>query len=213
MTFHQELQSWRWGSLKGDPAPVPECGSKAPTSPKLPLPDPNGKPIIIAFLRHCGCPCKHSSESAMPVANMPPVAEKTFQQLRNVANKHKDVNFIAISHSDEPSTEKWVISVGGEWNVKVIVDAKRELYLAWGLGVSSAWHVLSPWSMMSVYKLATAKGPEKIVNRPTESGTRWQTSGSFAVGKDGIVTWVSVAKAADFIPDFAEALRSLGLDA
>jgi len=103
-----------------------------------------------------------------------------------------------------------VIAVGGEWEVNVVVDPERQLYNAWGLGISSAWHVLSPWSMISGVKLATASGAERFVNRPTESGTRWQKSGSFAVGKDGTVTWVQVAKAADYIPDFDEALKSGG---
>jgi hypothetical protein len=94
--------------------------------------------------------------------------------------------------------------------VEVVVDAERELYNAWGLGVSSAWHVLNPFSMYSVFRLARASGSEKFVNRPTESGTRWQTSGSFAVSKDGTVTWGQAAKSADFIPDFDEALKSLG---
>lgn len=88
----------------------------------------------------------------------------------------------------------------------VIVDSERELYAQWGLGVSSAWHVLNPLSMYSVFKLGKQ---EKIWNRPTESGSRWQTSGSFAVDSEGIVRWASVAKAADDIPNFSEALSAL----
>lgn len=118
------------------------------------------------------------------------------------------MDFVAVSHSDEPSTEKWVIAVGGEWDTKVIVDTDRELYAQWGLGVCSTWHILNPWSMYSVYKLGKS---ENIWNKPTESGSRWQTSGSFAVDKDGTVRWVNVATAADTIPDFKEALRSVGV--
>lgn len=40
--------------------------------------------------------------------------------------------------------------------------------------------------MMNVLSLARREG---ISNRPTESGTRWQTSGTFAIGEDGIVKW------------------------
>lgn len=173
-------------------SPVPEVGAKAPSTSKLPMPNANGKPTIVTFLRHCGCP----------------FAEKTFQDLRNYANKNKDVNFVAISHSDEQATEKWVIAVGGEWDTKVIVDQEREIYAQWGLGVSSAWHVLNPWSMYSAYKLGKQQG---IWNKPTESGSRWQTSGSFAVDAEGVVRWSKVAKAADDIPDFQEALKSIGV--
>jgi hypothetical protein len=127
--------------------------------------------------------------------------------MQKLAGKNKDVNWVAISHSDEQSTEKWVIAVGGEWDVQVIVDDQRELYAQWGLGTSSVWHVMNPWSLYSVYKLGKA---ENIWNKPTESGSRWQTSGSFAVDNDGIVRWAVVAKAADDIPDFNVALKSIG---
>jgi len=93
--------------------------------------------------------------------------------------------------------------------VKVVVDAEREVYAQWGLGVSSAWHVLNPWSMYSLYKLGTT---EKIWNKPTESGNRWQTAGSFAVDGEGAVRWTRAAKAADDVPDFNEALKALGIE-
>jgi hypothetical protein len=67
---------------------------------------------------------------------------------------------------------------------------------------------LNPWALYSVYKLGKQ---EKIWNLPTESGSRWQTSGSFAVDRDGIVRWAKVATAADFIPDFKEALTAVGV--
>lgn len=62
--------------------------------------------------------------------------------------------------------------------------------------------------MYNVYKLGKS---ENIWNKPTESGSRWQTSGSFAVDKDGIIKWVDVAKAADAIPDIEQALKSVGV--
>lgn len=136
------------------------------------------------------------------------VAEKTFQQMRKLAGKNKDVNWVAISHSDEQSTEKWVIAIGGEWDVQVIVDDQRELYAQWGLGTSSAWHVLNPWSLYGAYRLGKS---ENIWNKPTQSGSRWQTSGSFAVDNDGVVRCAVVAKVADEIPDFNVALKSIGV--
>lgn len=126
-----------------------------------------------------------------------------------MAGKHPEINFVAVSHSDEEATEKWVISVGGEWDVHVVVDVERELYAQWGLGVASTWHVLNPWSMYSVYQLGKK---ENIWNLPTESGSRWQTSGSFAVDGEGAVRWTGVAKAADDIPDFRDALKALGTE-
>ena len=46
-------------------------------------------------------------------------------------------------------------------------------------------------------------------NRPTESGSRWQTSGSFAVDRNGVVRWGGPAGRADFIPDFEEAVKAV----
>lgn len=97
-------------------------------------------------------------------------------------------------------------SVGGEQDVTVIVDDGRELYAKYGLGVSSAWHVLNPWSMWNVFRLGQK---EKIWNRPTESGTRWQTSGSWAVDKEGVVRWGGVGRSADDVPDFEEAVKAI----
>jgi len=173
-------------------AEPPSVGSKAPSSAKLELPAADGKPTIVTFLRHCGCP----------------FAEKTFLNLRRLAGVHPEAYFVAVSHSDDESTERWVIVVGGEWATRVIVDHERELYGAWGLGASSAWHVLNPWSLYTVWKLGKQ---ENIWNRPTESGNRWQTSGSFAVDGQGLVRWASVAKAADDIPNFEEALDAVGI--
>lgn len=60
--------------------------------------------------------------------------------------------------------------------------------------------------MWSVYKLGKEEG---IWNRPTESGSRWQMSGAFAVDGEGVVRWGGAAELADWIPDFGEGVRSL----
>ncbi|KAE8451255.1 hypothetical protein EG329_004420 [Mollisiaceae sp. DMI_Dod_QoI] len=105
MTFQQELNSWMTPTALTT-SPAPEIGAKAPSSQRLPFPAKNGKPTVVAFLRHCGCP----------------FAEKTFASLRTQASKYKDINFVAVSHSSQESTDKWLISIGGAWDVNVIVD-------------------------------------------------------------------------------------------
>lgn len=57
-----------------------------------------------------------------------------------------------------------------------------------------------------MYQLGKSEG---IWNRPTESGTRWQTSGSWAVDGKGVVRWGGVAKSADDVPEFGEAVKAL----
>jgi hypothetical protein len=115
---------------------------------------------------------------------------------------------VAVSHSSAEATERWVVQVGGNWDVEVVVDHERELYAQWGLGTSTLWHVLSPRSLYGVWQLGTRDG---IWNRPTESGSRWQTAGAFALSPDGRVRWAHVAQAADDPLDLRPALRALGL--
>jgi hypothetical protein len=90
--------------------------------------------------------------------------------------------------------------------LQVVVDESREAYTAWGLGVSSFGHVLSPSGLYSVWKLGREEG---IWNRPTESGSRWQTAGSFGVDANGVVRWSRPAQGADEIPDFEEGARAV----
>ena len=53
--FWAEVESLKFPEKK-KVAAIPKVGAAAPSSDKIPLPD--GKPTIITFLRHCGCPCK-----------------------------------------------------------------------------------------------------------------------------------------------------------
>ena len=70
MTWQQEFWSWMSPSHV-ETAEPPVVGQKAPATPKLAVPQ-NGKPTIIAFLRHCGCPCKQRhSLVAVHSANYP----------------------------------------------------------------------------------------------------------------------------------------------
>lgn len=91
----------------------------------------------------------------------------------------------------------------------VIADPDRDLYAAWGLGTSSTWHALNPWSLYSAYRLGKDEG---IWNTPTQSGSRWQTSGAFAVDARGFVRYAQVAGAADYVPDFEEMVGTLEME-
>jgi peroxiredoxin len=139
----------------------------------------------------------------------PAVAEKVFRALTKLSSQYRSVHFIAVSHSSPETTERWVVSVGGDWEVELVIDEERELYSQYGLGVSSSWHVLNPVSLYKVFQLGRT---ENIWNRPTESGTRWQTAGAFAVDRDGLVKWAHVARTADDMPDLNEALKALGVN-
>ncbi|KAI9814180.1 MAG: hypothetical protein M1827_003346 [Pycnora praestabilis] len=189
MSFRQEATSWLFPRAL-DTAPAPTIGARAPSTDKLTMPNADGKPTIIAFLRHCGCP----------------FAEKTFLNLRSTAEAHPHTQFVAVSHSDSDATNKWLAGVGEASPVQIIIDPDRELYARWGLGLSSTWHMLSPWSLWSVIKLGREEG---IWNRPTESGTRWQTAGAFGIDSKGIVKWGKAADTANDLPDFQEAIKKV----
>jgi len=137
------------------------------------------------------------------------VAEKTFLNLRAIAPSHPDVNFVAVSHSDQTSTDNWLAALpdpskNTQPNLQVIVDADRATYAAWGLGTSSIWHVLG--SISGVSKLDKEEG---IKVRSTESGNRWQTAGNFGVDGKGVVRWSRKDKRADDLPDIQEGIEAV----
>lgn len=66
--------------------------------------------------------------------------------------------------------------------------------------------MLSPGGLWSVWRLGRDEG---IWNRPTESGSRWQRGGSWAVDGDGVVRWGGVSERADEVPSFLEAVEAL----
>ncbi|KAM0190964.1 hypothetical protein ACHAPI_009188 [Fusarium lateritium] len=186
--FWKELDSWKTPAAK-EVGPTVEVGSKAPWSQQLRLPD--GKPTLLVFLRHCGCP----------------FAEKTFKALADLSDKVPNVHCVAISHSSGEATDNWLPQVGGTWNVDVVIDEERNLYANWGLGISSTWHAVNPLTLWNVFSLGKNEG---IWNRPTESGSRWQTGGAFAVDRDGTIRWAQVARTADDLPDLKAAITALG---
>ena len=146
---------------------------------------------------------------SLPMYNNPSpiaVAEKVFLCERLAAATNHAVHFVAVSHSEEDASQKWIEDIGGAGKLEIIIDPERELYARWGLGVVSLWHVLNPWSLVSAIRLGREDG---IWNRPTESGSRWQAGGTFAVSADGTVKWGQPATTADFIPNYSEVIKAL----
>ncbi|KAJ7180925.1 hypothetical protein C8R46DRAFT_985991 [Mycena filopes] len=190
MTLGQELRSF-WPPAGNDPQPAPAIGVKAPSSDRLLIPSADGRPIVITFLRHCGCP----------------FAEKTFKAIRAAAEHHPHIRFIAVSHSEQGATDRWVDALGGSENsLEIVVDTDRKIFAQWGLGVSSFGHFMSPVGMWAAYRLGKEEG---IWNRPTESGNRWQMAGSFAVDEEGILRWGRAMRSAAEIPNFEEGVESV----
>jgi hypothetical protein len=75
-------------------ASVPTPGE---TARPLPLELEPGRPAVVAFLRHTGCP----------------FAEATMRALQSAAAGAPDVRWVAISHAPEQATAAWGDAVGG----------------------------------------------------------------------------------------------------
>ncbi|KAK6544421.1 hypothetical protein TWF694_001116 [Orbilia ellipsospora] len=197
-TLKSEIASFSTPAAADTPtvSPPVKVGDKCPESDQLPqlLPQNlDGKPYMVTFLRHCGCP----------------FAEKAFQSFRALSDSHPEIHFIAISHSSQADTDEWVVSVGGTGDVQIIYDPTRTLYAKWGLGFSSYWANIGPVTLWKALKLGQE---ELIYNRPTKSGYRWQTAGSFAIdGTDGSVRWAYVSQNAPDVADYRDGMRALGV--
>ncbi|KAG4429271.1 hypothetical protein IFR05_015246 [Cadophora sp. M221] len=173
-------------------AQTPILGTRAPNSGKFKLPADDGRSTIVVFLRHTGCP----------------FAEKNFLELRRIANKYPNLHCVAISHASKAATDKWVTQIGGAWAVKVVIDEEREVYASWGLGVSTTYHLLNPWTQVAIRKLGTN---ENIWAREVDpSANRWQVGGCWATDEMGSVRWGAASRTADEVPDLVEACQVLG---
>lgn len=169
-------------SLLVDAAPQP-----GDTAPGLPI-QLDGRPAVVAFLRHTGCP----------------FAELTMHRLRAGARAWPDIQWIAISYAPGAATEAWCRQVGGCDGVTVASDASRAAYARWGLGRSSLGHFLGRRSLTGVMTLARSG----IRNRHPH-GTRWQTAGTFALDRAGIVRWRHLPAHAGDVPELEPAVEAL----
>ena len=80
------------------------------------------------------------------------------------------------------------------------------MYRAWGLGNVGPWHLFNRAAFEELGRLGREEG---IKVRGTESGSRWQGAGSWAVSKEGVVVWGGSAGSAEEGGGFEEAVRLL----
>jgi hypothetical protein len=143
---------------------------------------------VVAFLRHTGCP----------------FAEATLRSLRDAAARDPGVEWVAISHAPASATERWAAAIGGAGDVVLVSDPERRQYAAWGLGRTTAGHFLGRRSLAAVGRLAR----QGIRNRHPH-GTRWQTAGTFALDREGVVRWRHLPEHAGDLPPLDEAVASI----
>jgi hypothetical protein len=160
----------------GDPAPA------------LPVTLEPGRPAVVAFLRHTGCP----------------FAEATLRAMRDAAAADAGVQWIAISHAPADATDRWCGGIGGSGGVQVVSDQSRRSYAAWGLGQTSASHFLGRRSLGAVTRLA-----RQGIRNTHPTGTRWQSAGTFALDRDRIVRWRHLPAHAGDLPDLDAARETI----
>jgi hypothetical protein len=165
-------------------AAPPEVGSKVPELPAL----RPGRPALVAFLRHVGCP----------------FAEATVRQMAALAADQPTVDFIAVTHSPEKPSRSWCDAFGGAAGVQIVADPDRAHYAAWGVGLSDRKHFAGPDSLTAVGRLLD----EGIHNR-WASGNRWQAAATFAVDSAGIVRWRHFPRHAGDLPALPDAVATL----
>jgi len=165
-------------------APPLELGSPAPALDGLHA----GRPAVIGFLRHVGCP----------------FAEATVRRMAALAASHRAIDFIAVTHSDERPSRKWCEAFGGAGDVQVIADPTRAHYAAWGVGLSDREHFSGRDSLRSVMRLLD----EGIHNR-WASGNRWQAAATFAVDAAHVVRWRHAPRHAGDLPALDDAIAAI----
>src|SRR5947209_18808797 len=127
------------------------------------------------------------------------------QMLREEALRSPGIQWVAISHAPEVQTARWCEAVGGTGTVTVESDPARRCYAAWGLDRTDVTHCMGRRSLSAVAELARLG-----VRNRHPAGTRWQSAGTFAVDREGIVRWRSLPSHAGDLPALDDALRAIG---
>jgi hypothetical protein len=168
------------------PGPLPGLGQLAPPLPGAP--PALGRPRIVAFLRHVGCP----------------FAELTMKTLDEASGRYPHVQFLAVSQGTPAATRRWCAELQMGYGVMVVDDPTGEIYTAWGLGLTSLGHFLGIRSVCRGAALA-ARG---IRNRHP-SGNRWQGAGTFGLDATGVLRWRHLPEHAGDLPDVEAAVRAV----
>jgi len=167
-----------------DTAAPLELGARVPELPGL----SPGRPAIVAFLRHVGCP----------------FAEATVRQMAALAAERPGMDFLAVTHSPEAPSQRWCEAFGGAGGVQLVADPDRARYAAWGVGLSDRRHFAGPESLGALRRLLD----EGIHNR-WASGNRWQAAATFAVDPAGVLRWRHFPRHAGDLPPLADAIAAL----
>src|SRR3954468_2051240 len=99
---------------KARPVAAPlELGAQVPALSAI----RTGRPAIVAFLRHVGCPFAEATVrqlAGLDMGRVPP--------LRGLAAAHPGIDFIAVPHSRDQPSRSWCDVFGGAAGVTIVAD-------------------------------------------------------------------------------------------
>lgn len=167
-----------------DTEPPPELGAKVPELPALRA----GRPAVVAFLRHVGCP----------------FAEATVRRMTALAAERPTIDFIAVTHSEDRPSRRWCDSFGGAAGVQLVADPERALHARWGVGLSDRRHFAGPESLGALRRLL-----DQGIHNRWASGNRWQAAATFAVDAAGVLRWRHFPAHAGDVPPLEDAVAAL----
>ncbi|KAG8979576.1 hypothetical protein FRB93_010113 [Tulasnella sp. JGI-2019a] len=208
--------SWIWSDIKSLAPlpqsivqPIPQLGGDAPSfrpieeeakegATELVYPLKDGKKSVVVFVRHLGCP----------------FCQETIQDIYPIAKENRDIRFFLVSQSDTEDVEVYLDNVPTTRllsldNITIVSSPPpHTLYSTWGISQLTFTSLFSPSGISSAIKLRKERG---IKNTETH-GSRWLSSGAFAVDQAGKVVWTHVARSADDVSDLKAAVASLKHD-
>ncbi|KAK4174781.1 hypothetical protein QBC36DRAFT_217695, partial [Triangularia setosa] len=164
----------------------PRLGDRAPSlGPSVKF--PTEKPVLVVFLRVCGCP----------------FAEQTFTNLTSFSLAHPEITCIAVTQSPPSETDTWIISLGGLWSISsVLPDPLLSLYHLWGLRQNRSWY---DWFVenlkVPVTKPVNVTSLDHKAHGVYHGGSKWQQGGAFGLDRAGWVRWAWVGQKVDEVPD------------
>ena len=165
-------------------AAPPEPGAQAPALSEL----RTGRPAVVAFLRHVGCP----------------FAEATVRQMAALAADHPAVDFIAVTHSRAQPSRRWCEAFGGAPGVTIVADPARAHHATWGVGLSDSQHFAGKASMAALRRLL-----DHDIHNRWASGNRWQAAATFAIDGGGVIRWRHLPRHAGDVPALDEAVAAV----
>jgi len=175
--------------VKPKPLATAEPPALGASVPELPALRP-GRPAVVAFLRHVGCP----------------FAEATVRDMVSLAASRPSIDFIAVTHSREDRSRRWCDAFGGAGGVQLVPDPDRVRYAAWGVALSDRKHFAGPDSLAELRRLL-----DQGIHNRWASGNRWQGAATFAIDPAGILRWRHFPRHAGDLPPLGDAVTALGM--